>query len=266
MREKIQNELARVERDEEVSILYAVESGSRAWGFASPDSDWDVRFVYVHPRDWYLTIEPGRDVIEQPIDAGLDLVGWDLRKALVLFRKGNPPLLEWLSSPHIYLEQTSFAMRLRAEVESHFKPANCIHHYLSMARKNYREYLKRDRDVRLKKYFYVLRPLLAAAWTMRHEAPPPMEFAAALDDFGVDATVRTEIDDLLVRKRAGDELARGPQRPLLNRFIEERIEATEAYVASLGRRELPPRARLDALFRELLTEAWGAAGAGSVAG
>ena len=164
MRDKIDRELDRIEREEGVRVLYAAESGSRAWGFASRDSD--VRFVYIRPEDWYLTLQPGRDFIELPIEEELDINGWDVKKALVLFRKGNPVLLEWLHSPVPYREATSFAERLRAEGRRCFQPKASLFHYLHMARGNYREFLRRDR-VRLKKYLYVLRPLLAWLWIRR---------------------------------------------------------------------------------------------------
>ena len=107
----INQALDHVEADDDVAILLAVESASRAWGFPSSDSDYDVRFVYVRPPDWYLSIdlEARRDVIEYPLKDNIDLSGWDLRKALRLFRKSNPPLLEWLQCPIVYRERCSFA-------------------------------------------------------------------------------------------------------------------------------------------------------------
>ncbi|MDO9488483.1 MAG: nucleotidyltransferase domain-containing protein, partial [Sphingomonadaceae bacterium] len=106
--------LHHLEREHDVTILFAAESGSRAWGFPSPDSDYDVRFVYAHRRDWYLSIEPARrDVIEQAIEADLDVSGWDLRKALGLALKPNPVLHEWLMSPIVYRQHDAMAAKLR---------------------------------------------------------------------------------------------------------------------------------------------------------
>lgn len=161
MKEKIIARLNNVETEECVKILYACESGSRAWGFPSADSDFDVRFLYLHPKDWYLSIdlEQKRDVIERPISDQIDLSGWDLRKALWLFRKSNPPLLEWLGSPIVYWERYSTATQMRQLAETYYSPKACMYHYLHMARGNYREYLKGE-HVWIKKYFYVLRPIL----------------------------------------------------------------------------------------------------------
>lgn len=136
MLELISAHLDDIETDEHVKIVYACESGSRAWGFPSADSDYDVRFVYVRPVEWYLSLDQKRDVIERPISEGLDISGWDLRKDLQLFRKSNPPLLEWLGSPIVYRERYSVAAKMRALAEIHYSPSACQHHYLHMARGN----------------------------------------------------------------------------------------------------------------------------------
>jgi predicted nucleotidyltransferase len=251
MRERILEEPARVERERGVVVLYAAESGSRAWGFPSRDSDWDVRFVYAHPRDWYLSIVEGRDVIEQPIDDGLDLSGWDLRKALRLFRMGNAALSEWLRSPTVYVERGTLAARLRTMVPQVTRLRSCLEHYRAMAKKNYRDYLRGER-VRTKKYFYVLRPILACRWLLDGRGVPPMEFAELLGAVGVDATVRPAIDDLLVRKTTGEEMDDGPRIAVLNRFIEEALGGIAAGAADLPASEQVSRDTLDALFREIL--------------
>ena len=163
MRATVLANLAEVERRHEVTVLFACESGSRGWGFASPDSDYDVRFIYVHRLPWYLTVAPGRDVIEQPLSGELDVSGWELRKALGLLRASNPTLLEWLRSPVVYRQEQPWAERLHLLAEQGFSPVRGYHHYVAMARKNLRAHLQGD-VVRYKKYFYVLRPLLAARW------------------------------------------------------------------------------------------------------
>ena len=112
MRKSIIESIQSIEKDEHVVAFYVCESGSRAWGFPSSDSDYDVRFLYMHPVDWYLSIEPKRDVIEKPIDNQLDINGWVLKKALSLFRKSNPPLLEWLGSPIIYQEKFTIVSQM----------------------------------------------------------------------------------------------------------------------------------------------------------
>jgi predicted nucleotidyltransferase len=160
MVETIKSELENLELKYQVKILLAVESGSRAWGFASKDSDWDVRFIYIHKPDWYLSIDDKKDNIEEMLPGNLDFAGWELRKALKLFRKSNPPLLEWLRSPLKYQEQYDTAQSMRALAARYFNPKSCVYHYLSMAKGNFYNYLQQQ-TVRTKKYFYALRPIFA---------------------------------------------------------------------------------------------------------
>ena len=174
--QRVRNELAKVEADHGVRVLYACESGSRAWGFASRDSDYDVRFIYVHRRDWYLSIEDRRDVIETQISDGLDISGWKLRKTLRLLRKSNPPLLEWLKSPVVYRHDPVFAIEFGAIASQFYSPRRCFAHYLHMALGNWRDYLCGRKQVRLKKYLYVFRPLLACRWIERGLGQVPMLF------------------------------------------------------------------------------------------
>ena len=152
MKEQIQEKLREIERREECRILLAVESGSRAWGFASPDSDYDVRFIYVHPEKAYLRLDRTRDVIEVPINDELDINGWDIDKTLRLLHKSNPTVFEWFSSPIIY-QSSAFADQFRPIMQKYFSSKAGLWHYLHMAEGNYRDYL-RGKMVRAKKYFY----------------------------------------------------------------------------------------------------------------
>lgn len=222
-----------VEVEEGVRILYACESGSRAWGFASRDSDWDVRFLYVHPPAWYLSVAERRDVIERPIEDDLDLSGWELRKALRLLRKGNPVIQEWLHSPIVYRRAPGFVEAIRPLAETAFAPRAALYHYLHMARGNWRDYLIGE-TVRLKKYLYALRPVLACLWLERGLGRPPVAFAELLDALVPACPLRLAIEDLLARKAAGDELGRGPPIPELDTFLK-------AELARLGAGfDLPP--------------------------
>jgi hypothetical protein len=176
-RAAILSSLADIEQRHDVRVLLACESGSRGWGFSSPDSDYDARFIYVHRQPWYLSVNestgPGeaqRDVIELPIDDELDVSGWDLRKALRLVSKSNPTLIEWLRSPIIYQQDHTAVSQLWKAAESFYSPLGTWWHYFNMARSNHRGYL-RGETVRTKKYLYVLRPLLACQW-IEHEQTP----------------------------------------------------------------------------------------------
>jgi predicted nucleotidyltransferase len=229
--QRVADALSSIEAERRVRVLYACESGSRAWGFASRDSDYDVRFLYVHERDWYLSVEDRRDVIEVPIDDELDVSGWDLRKALRLLRKSNPALHEWLSSPLVYQQEAGFAAGFRALAAEFYSPGRCFTHYLHMAYGNWRDYLRGRELVSLKKYFYVFRPLLACRWLERQLGQVPMRFATLVDQVLDEAEVRAAVDDLVVRKSAGEELAVAPAVEVLSRFIEAEFPRLDALIA-----------------------------------
>ena len=242
-----------IETNHEVRILLAVESGSRSWGFESPDSDYDVRFIYAHRREWYLSIEEGRDVIELPVHDALDISGWDLRKALRLFRKSNPVLSEWLVSPLIYCESGAFAEELRALTERYYSRKAAAYHYLNMSRNNYNRYLSDHPEVNLKKYLYVLRPLVNILWLMEREGLIPMSFLETLDAVTVPSDARTAIADLLVRKKATSEIGRGKRIPAIDRLIIDLIEREEAYCQTAPVNK-PPLEEVNALFCGILDE------------
>jgi predicted nucleotidyltransferase len=252
----IKQELRRIEQEEGVRIVYACESGSRAWGFPSRDSDYDVRFVYVRPVDWYVSIFEKRDVIERPIDDKLDISGWDLKKALNLFRKSNPPLLEWLQSPIPYYERYSVAERIRSLSPLTFSPKSCMYHYLNMAKGNFREYLQGE-QVRIKKYFYVLRPILACGWIEKHDSMPLMEFERLVEALiPENSELRNVVEKLLERKKAGDELDLEPRLNPIHEYLRERIEYYERTAVCQKAAEGGNDAELDALFRDALREVW----------
>lgn len=255
-RQHIIEELNAIEREEQVRILYACESGSRAWGFPSKDSDYDVRFIYIRPVDWYLSIDEKRDVIERPISNMLDINGWDLKKALKLFRKSNPPLLEWLQSPIQYMENYSVAERIRDISPLSFSPKSCMHHYLHMAKGNYRDYLQGE-QVKIKKYFYVLRPILACEWIEKYNSMPPIEFQSLVEGLVPESSeLKAVIMELLARKIAGDEMDYEPRIDPINEFLETKITYYEQIAHGLRDADGSLNDQLDALFRSALKEVW----------
>lgn len=252
---EIMYRLAHVERRENVRILLAVESGSRAWGFASPFSDFDVRFIYIRPKEWYLSVdlEDRRDVIEYPIVDDIDLNGWDVRKALMLFWRSNPAFVEWLHSPITYLSNgclASAASKLLPQIYSLDKGR---HHYRSMAKTNYRGYLKDDL-VPLKKYFYVLRPLLAVRWIETCGTAPPIEFSALLQLLDGQPQLLADIHTLLAQKRQSLEKCLAPRVPSLNAFIEAELLRLETTPFAPAERNGGIQ-QLNDLFHAILNEA-----------
>ena len=250
----INSRLTEIESGNNIKIVYACESGSRAWGFPSANSDYDVRFIYIRPIEWYLSIDEKRDVIEYPIGEQLDINGWDLKKALQLLRKTNPPLLEWLGSPIVYFEKYSVAEKMRELAKEYYSPSACLYHYSHMARGNFREYLQGD-IVWVKKYFYVLRPLLAMKWIEEGLGIVPTDFNVTLEKLTLAAELKESVANLLESKRSGDELDKGVKIPVISNFIEselvrwENSEIPKSVVASHGN-------KLDEFFRESIKEVW----------
>lgn len=256
MNELIQKKLKEIEQQYRIKVLYAVESGSRAWGFPSKDSDYDVRFIYVHEPEWYLSIDPQgigskRDVIELPINDLLDISGWELTKALRLFRKSNPPLLEWLKSEIVYLVDPAFIGGMKELEKTIFYPNACLHHYLNMARSNFRENLQ-STEVNIKKYFYALRPVLACKWIEEYQTVPPIDFTELLFCLVPEGALREDIQLLLIRKQAGDELDREPKIESIHSFLEKEIVRLEAYCKTLTAKPEDATEVLNEFFRATL--------------
>lgn len=235
--EKIQAELDKIERAHNVRIIYCAESGSRAWGIASPDSDYDVRFVYVHDEAHYLRLDPSRDVIEWMLDDVLDISGWDLKKTLTLLHGSNPALYEWSVSPIVYRTSEDWG-KVADIMKGCFSPKSVGYHYLSLARKTYKIYCEGER-VRLKKYFYVLRPILACRWALDFGTAPPIAFCDLRDKY-LDGAELEIVNELLAQKTMVAECGDiSPVKPL-HAYIEAQIEQLEKRLNSL-----PPRRHND---------------------
>ena len=250
MRERILEELKRIEDVEGVKIIMAVESGSRAWGFASPNSDYDVRFIYVRKKEEYLRLEGIRDVIEWHLDDVLDINGWDLKKALQVIYKSNPTIFEWCASTIVYLEDVIFS-QIKGLLPQYFSVKKSLFHYWHMADTNYREYLKGDM-VRIKKYFYVLRPLLAAKWILDKRTAPPMLFEELVDT-ELDLSLRPELNRLLAMKKTMPEVGLAPKIEIFNSYIERVMPEMKA-LADIQEDTIVTWEPLDQLFLKILWE------------
>ena len=251
MLDTIQKKLDEIERQENVKILHCVESGSRAWGFASPDSDYDVRFVYLRKREDYLRLEGIRDVIEWQLDDVLDINGWDIQKYLRLLYKSNPTVFEWDRSPIVYRTTPEWE-QISAVTGQYFRQDHLLHHYLSMAKSNDRAYL-REEQVKLKKYFYVIRPLLACRWILEQGTPPPIEFAK-LTEAELPAELNAPIEELLEQKRMTPETGKRPHIAVFDQFIAEQFETLEAAAGSLHGRTEHNWDALDEIFLRLTSQ------------
>lgn len=253
MEKLIKEKLLEIEEKENVRILLAVESGSRAWGFASPDSDYDVRFIYIRDKKDYLKLESTRDVIELPLDDILDINGWDLQKTLRLLYKSNPTLFEWFSSPIVYME-TEFANEFRKMMNIYFSSKKSLYHYISMAERNYREYLKGEM-VRAKKYFYVLRPILVCKWILEKGTPPPMLFKELMDA-ELPQELKKEVDELLDLKMKSPEIKQIPRMDKINQYLDKSIEEVKEIVISLKETADSDWKKLNEIFLKELERQW----------
>ena len=249
MEKLIKSKLKEIEGKENIRILHCVESGSRAWGFASPDSDYDVRFIYVRPEEFYLRLDKTRDVIEWQLDDTLDINGWDISKALTLLHKSNPTLFEWNSSPIVY-KTTGQWKRISDIINRYFVAKAGLYHYLSTAKGNYREYLKGE-TVRLKKYFYVLRPLLACKWILAEGTPPPMLFSPLMDNYLEEAVV-PDVKNLLNLKMSKPEISEGKRLDRVNGYIERSIQEIEEKIRLLPAARNDGWDELNEIFLSLL--------------
>lgn len=220
MRNIILEKLKEIEEKENVKIIAAVESGSRAWGFASPDSDYDVRFIYVRQLEDYLRLDKIRDVIEWQLDDVLDINGWDLKKALQLMHDSNPTIFEWCASPILYKRSDDFS-KLQNIKSDYFSVKKSLYHYWHMANNNYQAYLQGE-EVRIKKYFYVIRPLLAAEWIVKKGIQPPMLFSELMSEMLPDY-LQDKVNELLEMKQIMPEMGMAPKIKILDEFIEKEL-------------------------------------------
>lgn len=251
MRSLIETRLETIAREHQIKILYACESGSRAWGFPSPDSDYDVRFIYVHPLEGYLKLDEGRDVIDLPIEDTsvglLDMGGWDIRKTLRLLIKSNPVIWEWLQSPICYgcnLDLSEY----RNIIDAFFSPITACHHYLSICRNTMSQALNGS-TAKVKKYFYMLRPLLSASWIERYQSIPPMELDLLLPLLDDQPEIKIAIFGLQERKLLINEQVPIPRIAMIDDYLGSELERLQE-AAKLLPVATGDRASLDRLFQK----------------
>lgn len=226
--ELVELKLREIEEKEHVRILHAVESGSRSWGFASPDSDYDVRFIYVRRKEDYLRLDVVRDVIEWELDEVLDINGWDLKKTLQQYHRSNATLFEWANSPVVYRTTPEWE-EISREAAACFSVKASMYHYYGTAKSNYMEFLQGE-EVKYKKYFYVIRPLLACRWIEERQCPPPVLFSRLMET-ELEDTIRPEVERLLELKLLTPESGKGKRLDTLNQYISEKLDYYEKLLA-----------------------------------
>ena len=252
----IDGKLSAIAESERVTLLFAVESGSRAWGFPSPDSDYDCRFIYVRRRDDYLALFALRDVIELPADALFDVNGWDLAKALRLLLKGNAVVIEWLTSPFVYAGNAAFRDEMLALARRTVRPPAVARHYLHLGERQRRTYFADEHAIPLKKIFYALRPAVALRWLRLHPGEPvaPMHFPTLIAQSDMPPDVAALVEGLLARKALTSELGTGPLPAAIGRLVDEEFAvARERWLDEAWRPDAATLAAADDLFRRWVT-------------
>lgn len=220
-----------IEEKENIKVLHVIESGSRAWGFASPDSDYDVRFIYVRKKEFYLSLRANKDFIDWELNDVLDINGWDLKKALQHFHKSNATLFEWSNSPVVYYTTDTWKKIYDSVACNYFACKSALYHYYGTANKNYHEYLCEDM-VKYKKYFYVLRPILACKWIEEKKCPPPVLFDELFNTV-LEDDMKAAVEDLLAKKIRMSESDKAPKIDVINQYIEEKLSYYKALVESM---------------------------------
>ncbi len=251
VRREIETRLDAIEANNGVRLLLAIESGSRAWGFPSPDSDYDVRFLYVRPRDWYLSLAPGRDVIETVIEDEIDLNGWDVRKAHGLLLKSNAVVSEWMLSPIRYRTDDPFIARLAELADDLLDPRAIAYHYARSGKLAADRWLDGEGDVPVKRYFYALRPALAIrAIRLNPDARPPMNLQALVAAGDLPAILVEQIEALVTAKARTNERANGTRLPEIDALIRDELDRAGELPARKLRDRFVDRA--NQLFLELV--------------
>lgn len=227
MKALIQARIKDIEAEENIRVLFAIESGSRAWGFHSPDSDYDVRFVYARPLEWHLSLQKKRDVIERPIDDELDISGWELAKTLQLIMGSNAVIPEWLQSPIVYSAMPEAVQDLTEFCRAALDRRSVTWHYLSLMQRQQSRLYGPDGEIRLKRYFYILRPTLALRWMRLHaQAVAPMNMDVLVAGCDLSPAVSADLADLTEQKKQVKERAFTSQVPAT---LSDLVESEETY-------------------------------------
>ena len=251
----ILKKLKETERNNSVKIPLAIESGSRSWGFASPDSDYDCRFVYVHEKDWYLSVFVKPDTIEYAADKVFDVNGWDLRKFISHIVKSNAVMSEWISSNEVYIRDEVITALLRELAESFFNPISVSYHYLSLAGKKYKEIINAG-SAKLKSYFYVLRPLANLAYIEQHRKQPPMNYFNTLAEIKLDTAISDEIARLAEMKESAEESVKIPENKIMTGYFAASIYNYEEKLRAMTYVKNRNYEYADTMFRKIIEMAW----------
>ena len=250
--ELVRMKIKEIEAKENIRVLHVIESGSRAWGLASPDSDYDVRFIYVRDRNFYLSLRENKDFIDWELNEVLDINGWDIKKVLQHFHKSNATLFEWSNSPVVYYTTDEWKKLYDEVAGKYFACKSSMYHYYGTANKNYHEYLMEDM-VKYKKYFYVLRPILACKWIEEKKCPPPVLFDELFDSV-LEEDMKPVIADLLAKKVQMSESDKAPKIEKVNQYVEEKLIYYKNLLEGMDDDRNPDWEPLEEVFKKVIGE------------
>lgn len=250
--ELVRMKIKEIEAKENIRVLHVIESGSRAWGLASPDSDYDVRFIYVRDRNFYLSLRENKDFIDWELNEVLDINGWDIKKVLQHFHKSNATLFEWSNSPVVYYTTDEWKKLYDEVAGKYFACKSSMYHYYGTANKNYHEYLMEDL-VKYKKYFYVLRPILACKWIEEKKCPPPLLFDELFDSV-LEEDMKPVIADLLAKKVQMSESDKAPKIEKVNQYVEEKLIYYKNLLEGMDDDRNPDWEPLEEVFKKVIGE------------
>ena len=250
--ELVRTKIKEIEEKENIRVLHAIESGSRAWGFASPDSDYDVRFIYLRNKDFYLSLRENKDFIDWELNEVLDINGWDLKKVLQHFHKSNATLFEWSNSPVVYYTTDEWKQLYETVASKYFSCKSALYHYYGTANKNYHEHLCEDM-VKYKKYFYVLRPILACRWIAEKKCPPPVLFDELFNS-ALEDDMKPAVEELLAKKVKMSEADKAPKIDVINQYIEEKLAYYKDLLEKMDDDRNPDWEPLEDIFRKIVVD------------
>jgi uncharacterized protein len=259
---RIISELLEIEEQHGVKILYAVEAGSRAWGYASDRSDYDIRFIYVHPVRHYLSLQPTKDVIEKKIDDQFEIIGWDLKKALWLLHQSNPSIHEWLTNENIYIQHNA-VKKIRLLCEKGFSPYKVTNHYYRMAKKNM-EFVSSQSLLAVKKYLNVIRPILSCLWIEKFQSFPPNKICIMWSKLDLNEAFKGDIGKILLLKKEGKNEVALKRFPSLLDEINHEILRIEIHLENSYRKKQADIEEFNEVFHHILEEIWAGEGGSSI--
>lgn len=248
---EIKNKLIETEKSQNVKIPLAIESGSRGWGFASPDSDYDCRFIYVHEKDWYVRVTEKKDFIEYAADEVFDINGWDLKKVIQHIIKSNAVIYEWLSSNEIYIKNKLVAEELDNLAKHFFNPVSACYHYLSIAKNKFNEVIYYP-DAKLKNYFYIMRPLANLDYIQKYKKMPYMEYEKTLSEIEIDQNILNEIKETTNIKKVSNESYKVQQNKILLDYFSNEIEKHTEILKNMKFEKNKDYSEVDNTFRKII--------------